>query len=52
MKEGEWRIVKAPVLSSPKGMQNLTFKFLGDTETLQIGLDAMPKEEGCFTRKN
>ncbi|MBD0401555.1 family 43 glycosylhydrolase [Flammeovirga sp. EKP202] len=36
MKEGEWRIVKAKTKFTPKGMQDLSFQFKGDTETLQL----------------
>ncbi|KXX70815.1 family 43 glycosylhydrolase [Flammeovirga sp. SJP92] len=36
MKEGEWRLVKGKTKFSPKGMQNLSFKFSGNTESLQL----------------
>ncbi|NLR93363.1 family 43 glycosylhydrolase [Flammeovirga agarivorans] len=45
MKEGEWRLVKAPLLFSPEGMVDLSFQFSGNTEFL--ALDWMQ----CLTRK-
>ncbi|OHX66603.1 hypothetical protein NH26_09645 [Flammeovirga pacifica] len=36
MKEGEWRAIKAPLEFTPKGMQNLSFKFSRDTEFLSL----------------
>ncbi|WP_052444447.1 family 43 glycosylhydrolase [Flammeovirga sp. OC4] len=46
MKEGEWRVVKAKTKFTPKGMQELSFQFKGDTETLQLDwMQCMRKKE-------